>query len=319
MPQSRLVKQRRLGRDGPRVSEIGFGAWALGGNAHGNSYGTVDDAESVRAVRRALDLGCTFFDTADVYGWGHSEEILGQALEGRRGEVVLATKVGGDFYHGGVRLNFSPNYIQFAVWGSLKRLRTDYLDLYQLHNPPYPLLADPKLYETLQALQDAGTIRHFGVSIHDPTEGLAVLSAANVQSLQVVYNLVHRAPEVELFPAAQERGVGVIAREPLWNGFLAGAISPERRFEAGDIRSQWPETYRRQRNEAASAFSFLAHSGRTLTQSALAFVLAHDAVSTVIPGCKTVTQVEENFQAAAHPLQRTELEEAARVFATLLE
>jgi aryl-alcohol dehydrogenase-like predicted oxidoreductase len=122
------MQHRLLGRTGLRVSEIGFGAWAVGGNAHGNSYGPVDDRESIAAVRRAVDLGCNFLDTADVYGWGHSEEILGEALNGRRDEVFLATKVGGDFYHGGVRLNFEPGYIGFALDRSLKRLRTDHVD-----------------------------------------------------------------------------------------------------------------------------------------------------------------------------------------------
>src|SRR5512136_454613 len=123
------MHERVLGRTGLRVSEIGFGGWAIGGNAHGNSYGPTDDAESIAAVRRAADLGCTFFDTADVYGWGHSEELLGRALEGRRGDVVLATKVGGDFYHGGVRTNFDTGYLAFALERSLERLRTDHVDL----------------------------------------------------------------------------------------------------------------------------------------------------------------------------------------------
>src|SRR5438034_6012040 len=129
------VKTRVLGRTGLTVSEIGFGAWALGGNAHGNSYGPTDDAESVAALRRAIELGVNFIDTADVYGWGHSEEILGEALQNRRDDVHIATKVGGDFYHGGVRMNFDPGYIAFALQRSLKRLRTDHVDVYQLHNP----------------------------------------------------------------------------------------------------------------------------------------------------------------------------------------
>src|SRR5437899_606224 len=109
------MKTRILGRTGLKVSEIGFGAWAVGGNAHGNSYGPTDDAESIAAVRRAAELGVNFIDTADVYGWGHSEEILGEALEGHREDVHIATKVGGDFYHGGVRMNFDPGYIAFAL------------------------------------------------------------------------------------------------------------------------------------------------------------------------------------------------------------
>ncbi len=154
------MKLRILGRTGLRVSEIGFGAWAIGGNAHGNSYGPTDDATSIAAVRRAVELGCTFFDTADVYGWGHSEAILGEALQGHRDEVAIATKVGGDFYHGGVRLNFDPAYIAFALDRSLERLRTDHVDLYQLHNPPAETMAEPRTYEVLETLKAENKALH---------------------------------------------------------------------------------------------------------------------------------------------------------------
>ena len=122
------MQYRSLGRTGLHVSEIGFGAWAVGGNRHGNSYGTTDDATSIRTVQRAVDLGCTFFDTADAYGHGHSEEILGEGLVGRRDEVIIATKVGGDFYGDQTRMNFTPDYIQLACDKSLERLRTDVID-----------------------------------------------------------------------------------------------------------------------------------------------------------------------------------------------
>src|SRR5207245_8760374 len=138
------MQTRTLGRTGLKVSEIGFGAWAIGGNAHGNSYGPTDDAESIAAVRRALELGVNFIDTADVYGWGHSEEILGEALEGRRDDVHIATKVGGDFYHGGVRMNFDPGYIAFALERSLKRLRPTHVGVTPLHHTTKEMTGDPE-------------------------------------------------------------------------------------------------------------------------------------------------------------------------------
>jgi len=151
------MRRRPLGKTGLQVSEIGFGAWAIGGNAHGNSYGPTDDAKSVAAVQKAVDLGVNFFDTADVYGWGHSEEVLGKALEGRRDQVLLATKVGGDFYHGQVRANFDPGYIAFALGRSLHRLRTDHVDLYQLHNPPAEMMLHKNKNRTdLQAARFSG-------------------------------------------------------------------------------------------------------------------------------------------------------------------
>ena len=128
------MKYREFGNSGIKVSEIGFGAWAIGGSEHGNSYGATEDKVSQEAIGRALELGCNFFDTADVYGFGHSEELLGKSLKSCRDKVVIATKVGGDFYRGAGRQNFSHEYIRFALDKSLERLRTDYIDVYQLHN-----------------------------------------------------------------------------------------------------------------------------------------------------------------------------------------
>src|SRR6266446_8208021 len=150
------VNRRQLGRTELSVSEIGFGAWAIGGNAFGNSYGPTDDAESTRAIRRAFELGCSFFDTADVYGHGHSESLLGAALHDVRDQIIIATKAGG----GG---DFTPAYLRMAVERSLERLRTDHIDLLQLHNPPMSLIAAPATYEPLEELKREGLIRFYGV------------------------------------------------------------------------------------------------------------------------------------------------------------
>ena len=310
------MRERILGRTGMRVSEVGFGAWAIGGNAHGNSYGPTDDATSVSAVRRAADLGCTFFDTADVYGWGHSEEILGAALEGRRDEVHLATKVGGDFYHGGVRMNFEPGYIGFALERSLRRLRTDHVDLYQLHNPPAELLGDPAIYETLEALKAEHKIDHYGVSIHEPTEGFVCIESGKPEVLQIPFSLFRQEWLDGFLAAARKAGVGIIAREPLGNGFLAGVPSPQARFPPGDIRSSWPPGMVAARLAAAARMGFLVRDGRSLAQAALRFVLAFPEVSVAIPGAKTAAQVEENLRASEAPgLTPDELEESRRWYA----
>lgn len=311
------MRYRVLGRTGVTVSEVGFGAWAIGGNRYGNSYGPTDDATSVKAVERAYDMGCNFYDTADVYGWGHSEELLGKALSGKRDRVVIATKVGGDFYHGGVRINFATDYIRFAVEKSLERLRTDYIDLYQLHNPPIEMMGQPETYEVLERLKEEGKIKFYGVSIFDPEEGIRAMGTGKPEGIQVVYNIFSQEPARVLFPVAKKKGVAIIAREPLANGFLTGKYNEDAQFVAGDIRSNWPRNYIAARVRAAENLKFLLKDDtKSLSQAALKFVLANEAVSAVIPGAKTPAQVEDNLSAGyGSPLSADDLariEEARR-------
>lgn len=316
---------RVLGRTGLAVSPVGFGAWAIGGNRFGNSYGTTDDAESKRAVRRAVERGCNFFDTADVYGHGHSEELLGEALEGIRHSVIVATKVGGNFYNRDVNpllvsrisgalgrpladappdaplpvthdANFSPGYVRFAVEQSLRRLRTDHIDLLQLHNPPLGLILAPETYQVAEDLTREGKIRFYGVSVHPPAEGLAAIEVARPDTVQIVYNIVQREAEESFFPAARVAQIGVIAREPLANGLLAGRYRPDSTWEAGDIRARMPRPHVAQLLALGDRVRELAQqAGLTPAQVALKFVLENAAVSLVIVGMKTVAQVDENL------------------------
>ncbi|HEV2230718.1 MAG TPA: aldo/keto reductase [Thermoplasmata archaeon] len=310
------MQRRPLGRTGLQVSEIGFGAWAVGGNAHGNSYGPTVDVESVAAIRKAADLGVNFFDTADVYGWGHSEELLGQALEDRRDEVFLATKVGGDFYHSGVRMNFDPGYIAFALERSLQRLRTDHVDLYQLHNPPAELMSDPGSYEVLEDLKAEHKVGHYGVSVHEPFEASLCLEAGKPEVLQSPFSLFRQEWIDDLLADARKAGVGIIAREPLGNGFLTGRTAPGSTFPPGDIRQHWPPTMIAGRIAAAARLSFLVKPNRTMAQAALRFVLAFPEISVAIPGAKTAVQVAENVGAADAPLlTQAEVREAHALYA----
>ena len=315
------MSYRVLGRTGLRVSEIGFGAWAIGGNEFGNSYGSIDDAESEKAVLKAYECGVNFFDTADVYGFGRSEKILGSALKEVRHNVILATKVGGNFYRQSVRMDFSRSYINFAIAESLKRLETDCIDLYQLHNPSLEMIEEGTIFETMEALKQQGKIRFYGLSIHDPREGIEAIrrrmrdGAAAPDAIQVVFNIVDQAASKELFPLAKDQNIGIIAREPLANGFLTGKYSGESKFEQGDIRHSWPRAMVQARVEAANALkALLARDGRSATQSALKFVLSEPAISVTIPGAKTRTQVEENCQTEECPdLTDHELNELRRV------
>ena len=297
------MRKRKLGSTGIEVSEIGFGAWAIGGNAVGNSYGPTNDAVSVEAVRAALDLGCTFFDTADVYGHGHSEYILGSALGTRRRDVVVATKVGGDFYGATPRPNFGLGYIRTALEMSLKRLGTNYIDLYQLHNPPVDYLRHGELFELLEALKKEGKIRAAGVSIFDPSEGIVAIGAFTPPlrpgAIQVVYSLFSPYAADKLFPLAAEKRVGIVAREPLANGFLSAKYHDDSTFPEGDIRAGWPPEYVSARAQAARRLGeFAADCGIAPAQLALRWVISRPEVSVAIPGIKTPEQARENLAAA---------------------
>ncbi len=292
------MHHRDLGSTGLKVGEVGFGAWAIGGNSHGNSYGPTEDAVSVEAVKRAVELGCNFFDTADVYGHGHSEELLGSVLKEHRDKVIIATKVGGDFYHGPPRMNFSPDYLEFALGKSCERLQTDYIDLYQLHNPPIKLIRSQSLFQSLERLRERGRIRHYGISIHDPQEGILAMKTGSPETIQVVFNLLRQEAKNELFQAAKDNGVGIIAREPLANGFLAGKYNADSAFPEGDIRHHFPQNYVQNLAMAAGQLRFLENKRRSLTQAALRFVLDQREVATVIPGAKSNNQAEENMSAS---------------------
>lgn len=306
------MRYRRLGRTALQVSEVGFGAWAIGGNAHGHSYGPTDNAESLRAVARAVDLGCTFFDTADVYGHGLSEKLLGQALARHRPACVIATKVGCDFYHGPFRKNFDPEYIRSALDKSLQRLRTDYVDLYQLHNPPLMMLERGEHYEALDALKQQGKIRYYGVSVHDAYEGSMAIHTGKPDALQVEYNLLRQEPREELFPQARDNDVGVIVRSPLCSGMLSGKYTADATFDASDARASWPPGYLALQADVADSVRFLATQQRSLAQAALRFVLDAPEISVVIPGIKTVAQAEENLAVSDLPALTAAEREAIR-------
>jgi aryl-alcohol dehydrogenase-like predicted oxidoreductase len=295
------MKYRTLGKTGLKVSEVGFGAWAIGGNNYGNSYGPTDDKVSLAAVGRAFELGCNFYDTADVYGHGHSEELLGQVLKRHRNNVILATKVGGDFYHDPPHMNFNPDYLDFASAKSCERLQTDYIDLYQLHNPSIQLLKNGKIFESLEKLKDSGRIRHYGVSIHDPQEGVLSMKYGQPAAIQVVFNVLRQEAKNQLFQAAREQNVAIIAREPLSNGFLSGKFTIDSTFPSGDIRSSFPRNYLTGLIRAGQQLSLLESKNRTLAQASIRFTLDHKDVSTVIPGAKTPQQVEENIKASELP------------------
>ncbi|HEX9406671.1 MAG TPA: aldo/keto reductase [Thermoanaerobaculia bacterium] len=298
------MQYRELGRTGIRVSAIGFGGWAIGGAAEASGaplgWGRTSDDESLAAIRRARELGVTFYDTADSYGFGRSESLLGIVLSRYRQDVVIATKVGVvRTSTGDLKKDFSRQHIFHAVDGSLKRLRTDYIDLYQVHNPTLQELRREEIQEAMERLQDAGKVRFWGVSVSTPEEGVQVVQHGWAHALQVLYNVLNQSPANELFPLAKEKGYGVIARVPLASGLLTGKFRIDSLFASDDVRQNFLTPRRLQEaiqrvDEVKSIIGGAAHS---LAEGALRFVLADDAVSSTIPGARNARQVEMNVAA----------------------
>jgi aryl-alcohol dehydrogenase-like predicted oxidoreductase len=298
------MQYSELGKTGIRVSVIGFGAWAIGGatGASGTplGWGRTSDDESLAAIRRARDLGVTFFDTADSYGFGRSESLLGIVLSRKRKDVVIATKVGNvRTSTGELRKDFTRQHIFHAVDGSLKRLRTDYIDVYQMHNPTIADLAREEIQEAMEMLQDAGKVRFWGVSVSTPEEGIEIINRGWGHTLQVLYNVLNQAPAKELFPLAKLRGYGIITRVPLASGLLTGKFRNDTTFGADDVRQNF--LTERRLAEAVErvdeAKSIVGGTARSLTEAALKFAVAHDAIATSIPGARNVHQVEINAAA----------------------
>ena len=297
------MNYRTLGRTGLRVSEIGFGAWAIGGT----SYGPTKDEESLAALEAAWEHGVNFFDTADTYGHGHSETLIGKFLKGKREKAVLATKAGWDFYHGGSRKNFDLDYLRFACDESLKRLQIDAIDLYQLHNPALEQIEAGELFGLLDELKAAGKIRFYGVSVHTPLEALAVIQSGKADTVQLIFNLIDQRAAVRVFPEAEVAQVGIIAREPLACGLLTGKYSPESKFVKTDHRNRWRQEKLVNDFKKIDTLKSKIPLGQVpLVRAALEFVLNFGAVSTVIPGAKTPAQVRDNLKASEGPVLRAQ-------------
>ena len=290
---------RTLGRTGLRVSEIGFGAWGIGGSW----WGGTDDDEALKALVRAQELGVNFYDTAYVYGNGHSEQLIARAFEqtGRRG--IVATKVPPKNWTWPAKSvpigqTFPADWIISCTERSLKHLRTDCIDLQQLHVWHDDWVDAPEWLEAVQTLKADGKIRFFGVSINDyePENCFKLIRSGLVDAIQVIYNLFEQAPAERLFPACQEHRVGLIIRVPLDEGSLTGALRPDTTFQKDDFRADYFKGDRlREVCERVKAFDFLIRDEiTTLAQAALKFCLSHPAVSTVIPGMRKVRHVEAN-------------------------
>ena len=296
------MKYRNLGKSGITISEIGFGAWGIGGQIPGKySYGITDDLISLEALREALDCGINFYDTANIYGNGHSEELLGKAFYNVREQVVIATKCGLQNFES--EPNFSQSAIVQSVDSSLRRLNSDYIDLLQLHDP-HPNFADNEvLIHTLVSLRSSGKIRAFGVSVKSPSDGLHFVSGP-WESIQCNLNMIDlRALESGLLTKSIECNIAIIARTPLAFGFLSGLLTHENlTFPENDHRSRWSQTQLLKWATAPEVFSKINVSEtRSLSQLAIKFCTSLPGITSVIPGMLTASEVIENAAVSKIP------------------
>lgn len=314
---SPALPARSLGSTGPAASVIGLGTWAIGGDDWGGS----DDALAISAIHASLDAGLTLIDTAPIYGFGHAEELLGRALSGRRDQVVLATKCGlvwgrgqGQFFfphpRGDVYRHLAPAAIRADLEASLRRLRTDFIDLYQTHWQDDTTPIADTMAELLR-LRDEGKIRAIGVSNVTPDQLDAYRAIGPVASVQEGYSMVDRAHETALVPRCAELGVGFIAYSPLAMGLLTGKITPDRAFAAGDVRGTSPR-FARPVLEAVNAFlaqlaPLAAAHNVTLAQLVIAWTLARPGVTHALCGARDPRQAHENAAAARLVLPPDEL------------
>ncbi len=302
------MEYRTLGRTGWKISAIGFGAWGIGGG----DWGTTDDKTSLAALQRAIDLGVNFIDTADVYGDGHSEQLIAQVRKARSEQLIIATKAGR-------RLNphIAPGYnrqnLTSFVERSLRNLETEALDLLQLHCPPSEVYDMPEVFGILDDLVQQGKVRFYGVSVERVDEALKAITYPDVQSVQIIFNMFRFKPAEQFFSAARERHVGILARVPLASGMLTGKFRPETQFAPNDHRNfnrhgeafDQGETFSGVDYEAGlravEELRTLVPPGATMAQFALRWILMFPDVTSTIPGAKNPQQAEDNVRAASLP------------------
>ena len=301
--------KRALGTSGIEVSAVGMGCWAIGGPTYRGEtpvgWGDVDDAESARAIRAAIDAGITLFDTADVYGAGHSERVLGNALGADRAKVAIATKFSNVFDETTRQItgsDASPDYIRRACEASLRRLGTDWIDLYQFHNGGYPIEEVDDVIATLESLVDAGKIRSYGWSTDDPERVRRFAQGAHCAAAQFQLNVLADAPEI--VGVCEQHNLAGLNRGPLAMGLLSGKYSAETTLPDNDVRGpnapEWMRYFTRGKpspeftGRLNAIREILTSNDRTLAQGALSWILARSAITVPIPGFRTVDQVKQN-------------------------
>jgi len=316
------MKYRTLGRTPWRVSEISFGAWAIGA-----AWGPVDDSESMAALHRAVDLGVNFFDTADVYGDGHSERLIAKLRSERPGDpIIVATKAGRRLPNQ-TPAGYTRENLASWIDRSLKNLNTECLDLVQLHCPPNDVYYMPEVFGFMDDFVADGKIRYYGVSVEKIEQAIKAIEYPNVQTVQIIFNVFRQRPAELFFEQAKLRRVGVLARVPLASGLLTGKISATTAFADDDHRrfNRHGEAFDRGETfsgvdvetalQAVEELKSIAPAGVSLAQFALRWILMHDAVSCAIPGARRPSQVDDNVSASdVEPLSDTMMASIQRIY-----
>ena len=301
------MNYRALGRTGWKVSEISFGAWAIGG-----SWGNVSDEDSLAALNKAIDCGINFIDTADVYGNGRSERLIAQLRKSRKEKFIVATKAGRRLAQQTVA-GYNRENLTLWVEDSLRNLETEAVDLLQLHCPPTDAYYQPELFGILDDLVKAGKLRHYGVSVERVEEAIKAIDFPHVQTVQIIFNCFRQRPFEIFFPEAKKKQVGILARVPLASGLLTGKLAADSQFEADDHRNfnrhgkafDVGETFAgvdyNVALEAVEEIRRLLPANVSMSQFALRWILMFDAVSCAIPGGKRPDQVADNAAASGLP------------------
>jgi aryl-alcohol dehydrogenase-like predicted oxidoreductase len=319
------MRYRKLANTDVFLSEVGFGVWTVSAGW----WGEFSDDQAADLLRRALDLGVTFFDTGDTYGNGRGETVLATAFKGQRDKVVIGTKFGYDFYSNpdlnrGQRErphDWSPTFIRFALEQSLKRLETEYVDLWMLHNPRMDAILKDDVFELLERLKAEGKIRAYGASLGPAIGGTEhgddVLLSRQIDALQIIYNLLEQDPGRRFIPLARERNVGLLVRVPHSSGMLEGKYTPETTFPPSDHRSHRPRSWLIEGLQKIETLKFLYEErGMTLGQAALKWVLAEPTITSAQPNIYDLEQLEEFAAAPDLPdLSADDLDRVAALYA----
>jgi aryl-alcohol dehydrogenase-like predicted oxidoreductase len=292
------MKYRTLGKSGIKVSEIGFGAWTIGLDWWGKK---IEDDEAIRMLKRAYDLGINFFETADIYGKGKSEKLIGQVFKDMRNDVVYSTKWGYDMYsakqvgHSELPQKHNQEFLQFAISQSLDRLQTDYIDVYSLHNPKMDAIENDKLFASIEYMVKKGTIKSYGLALGPAIgwkeEGLKAIEKRNITCLQTVYNILEQDPARDFMQAAERRNVGIMVRVPDASGLLTGKVNTDTKFDKNDHRSFRKQEFIIEAMQKIENMRPLASSkGWNITELAIKFILSQEQISVILP---TMTSIEE--------------------------